>query len=154
MHRIYLISRSPCQTPFGQMLRVWTCPSVQAPFRSCCTLGTGRGYRGRTGQRCPIRDRPGEPGGVCGRPASSRVPRPPPVLGTVYRQSVSQHRAGGPPQPFPFNLLPFPCLLSGPQGHWPLPLLSPPIFNSHVGLLGAKTMPSRPFSAEHGMGPS
>lgn len=42
MHRIYLISRSPCQTPFGQMLRVWTCPSVQAPFRSCCTLGTGR----------------------------------------------------------------------------------------------------------------
>lgn len=31
----------------------------------------------------------------------------PPIVGTVYRQSVSQHRAGGPPYPFPFNLFSF-----------------------------------------------
>lgn len=80
MHRIYLISRIPRQIPFDQMLRVWTGLPVQAPFRSCCTLGTGRGWRGRTRQRCPIRDCPGEMGGA----SFQGIPRPPPILGTVY----------------------------------------------------------------------
>lgn len=151
MHRIYLISQSPHQTPFGQMLRVWTCLPVR--LHSGPAVLWGQGEAGGAGQRCPIRDCPGELGGVCGWPASSRVPRPPLILGTVYRQSVSRHRAGGPPYPFPFNLFSFPCLPPCPQGHWFLSLLSPPS-DSHVGLPGTKSMPLWPFSAEHEMGPS
>lgn len=154
MHRIYLISRSPHQTPCGQMLRVWTCPSVRAPFGSCCTLGTGRGCRGRTGQRCPIRDCAGELGGVCGQPASSGVPRPPPVPGTVYRQSVSRHRAGGPPEPFPLIYFPSPAFCHDPGVTGLFPCSALQSLTPMLGLLGAKTMPSWPFSAEHGMGPS
>lgn len=78
MHRIYLISRSPRPPPFGQMLRVWTCPSVRAPLRSCCTLGTGRGRgagRGSVVQSgIVLENRAG-----CGQPASCGAPRPPPV---------------------------------------------------------------------------
>lgn len=67
--------------PDVESLDLSVCPGS---IRSCCTLEARRGWRGLTGQRCPIRDCPGELGGVCGRPASSRAPRPPPIPGTVY----------------------------------------------------------------------
>lgn len=67
--------------PDVESLDLSVCPGS---IRSCCTLEARRGWRGLTGQRCPIRDCPGELGGVCGHPASSRAPRPPPIPGTVY----------------------------------------------------------------------
>lgn len=74
MHRIYLISWSPHQTPFGQMLRVWTCPSAQAPSGPAVPGGRERlegpdraalpnqGLSWRTGQGLGIQLAPGLPG--------------------------------------------------------------------------------------------
>lgn len=73
MHRIYLISWSPHQTPSGQMLNleVSICPgSVQVLLYS----GSRERLGPRTEQRCPIRDCLGELGGAPGHLASPGFP--------------------------------------------------------------------------------
>lgn len=79
MHRIYLISWSPRQTPSGQMLNleVSICPgSVQVLLYS----GDRERLGPRTEERCPIRDCPGELGGAPGHPASPGFPNHLPSL--------------------------------------------------------------------------
>lgn len=112
MHRIYLISRSPCQTPFGRLefgrvrlSRLRSGPAVL--WGQGEAAGAGQGSVVQSG--IVLENRAGSAGIQL---PSSLVPRPPPVRGMVYRQSVSRHRAGGPAQPFPFNLLPFSFPLS------------------------------------------
>ncbi|KAM7337503.1 hypothetical protein ACRRTK_003622 [Alexandromys fortis] len=90
MHRIYLISWSPHQIPSGQMLNleVFVCSgSIQVLLYSGDKERLGEGGRGRTEQRCPIRDCPGEVGGVSEHPASPGFPTTPHPR-AVYRQSV------------------------------------------------------------------
>lgn len=108
MHRIYLILWSPHQIPSGQMLNleVFVCSgSIQVLLYSGDKERLGEGGRGRTEQRCPIRDCPGEVGGISEHPASPGFPTTPHPR-AVYRQSVRRHGAGG--FSFPFPLIYFP----------------------------------------------
>lgn len=141
MHKIYLISWIPRQIPFDQMLRVWTCLPIQAPFRSCCTLGTGRGWRGRTGQRCPIRDCPGEMGEVCGQPASWGFPGHLPSWAQCTDNLLADTGQEALHIPSPLIYFPSPAFCHDPRVTGPFPC-SVPQSITPVGLLGAKSLPS------------
>lgn len=91
--------------PDIESLDVSTSPgSIQVLLYS----GDRERLEGRTGQRCPIRDCPGEMGGVCGQPASWGFPGhslPGHSVLTICKPTQGLKSS----HPFPFNLFSLPC---------------------------------------------